>query len=554
MQADDDPQVVIDAYGARTASAVNGIARIRRQTLDDIPRRSARRFPSRVAIIDGATRLTFAEFDAAVDRAAAALADQGMAKGDRMALLSHNCWQYPVLAFAAARIGVVLVPVNFMLGPDEVAYILDHSGAIALVAEAALAPVTTEAVRRSHGAVRIRAEIQLDSAAAHDGWADVESWLTHQGSPPDVEIGDDDPMRIMYTSGTESRPKGALLGSRSLMWQYMSCIAAGEMSEHDIEIHSMPLYHCAQLDNFLIADLYLGATSVILRRPDPVLILRAIERERATNLFCPPTVWIELLGNPELAKRDVSTLSKGYYGASAMPTSVLRDIRERFPNLRLWNFYGQTEMASLATALQPHEQDEFAGSAGRPVPNVDTRIVDLDGNEVADGTVGEIVHRSPQLILGYYRDPERTAEAFRGGWFHSGDLGRFDDEGHLYVVDRLKDVIKSGGENVSGREVEEILYEHSAVSEVAVFGVKDPRWIEAVAAAVVLRAGYRVTAQDLIAHCRTRLAGFKAPKYVVLTDSLPKNPSGKILKRELRATYADIATSAIQPLKGTSNT
>jgi fatty-acyl-CoA synthase len=539
----EDAQVVVNAYGGRTASAVSGIARIRRQTLDDIPRRSARRFPSRIAIIDGVTRLTFTEFDAAVDRVAAALADQGMAKGDRMALLAHNCWQYPVLAFAAARIGAVLVPVNFMLGPDEVAYILDHSGAVALVAEAALVPMATEAVRRSHGTVRIRAEIRLDGAVAHDGWADVESWLTHQGSPPDIEIGDDDPMRIMYTSGTESRPKGALLGSRSLMWQYMSCIAAGEMSERDIEIHPMPLYHCAQLDNFLITDLYLGATSVILRRPDPVLILRAIERERATNLFCPPTVWIELLGNPELAERDVSTLRKGYYGASAMPASVLRDIRERFPTLRLWNFYGQTEMASLAAALQPDEQDEFAGSAGYPVANVDTRIVGLDGNDVPAGTVGEIVHRSPQLILGYYRDPERTAEAFRDGWFHSGDLGRFDDEGRLYVVDRLKDVIKSGGENVSGREVEEVLYQHDAVSEAAVFGVRDPRWIEAVAAAVVPRTGHTVTAQELIAHCRTQLAGFKVPKYMVLTDSLPKNPSGKILKRELRAAYADIAKS-----------
>jgi fatty-acyl-CoA synthase len=539
----EDAQVVVNAYGGRTASAVSGIARIRRQTLDDIPRRSVRRFPSRIAIIDGATRLTFTEFDAAVDRVAAALAHQGMAKGDRMALLAHNCWQYPVLAFAAARIGAVLVPVNFMLGPDEVAYILDHSGAVALVAEAALVPMATEAVRRSHGTVRIRAEIRLDGAAAHDGWADVESWLTHQGSPPDIEIGDDDPMRIMYTSGTESRPKGALLSSRSLMWQYMSCIAAGEMSERDIEIHPMPLYHCAQLDNFLITDLYLGATSVILRRPDPVLILRAIERERATNLFCPPTVWIELLGNPELAERDVSTLRKGYYGASAMSASVLRDIRERFPNLRLWNFYGQTEMASLATALRPDDQDEFAGSAGYPVANVDTRIVGLDGNDVPAGTVGEIVHRSPQLILGYYRDPARTAEAFRDGWFHSGDLGRFDDEGRLYVVDRLKDVIKSGGENVSGREVEEVLYQHDAVSEAAVFGVRDPRWIEAVAAAVVPRTGHTVTSQELIAHCRTQLAGFKVPKYIVLTDSLPKNPSGKILKRELRAAHADIAKS-----------
>jgi fatty-acyl-CoA synthase len=539
----------VDADSERTARMNDEIARTRRQTLDDIPRRSARRFASRTAVIDGDTSLTFAEFDASIDRVAAALSGAGLAKGDRLALLSHNCWQYPVLVFATARIGVILVPVNFMLGPEEVAYILDHSGSAALVAEAALVPVATEAVRCSLGTVRIRAEIRLDGAQGHDGWMNVETWFAHEGSPPCVEIGDEDPLRIMYTSGTESRPKGALLSSRSLMWQYASCIAVGEMSERDVEVHSMPLYHCAQLDNFLITDLYLGATSVILRRPDPVLILRAIERESATNLFCPPTVWIELLRSPELAKRDVSSLRKGYYGASPMPAEVLRDLRARFPNLRLWNFYGQTEMASLATALPPHEQDEFAGSAGHPAPNVETRIVDPDGNEVPVGTVGEIVHRSPQLILGYYRDPKQTAEAFQSGWFHSGDLGRFDDEGRLYVVDRRKDMIKSGGENVSGREVEEVLYEHDAVSEAAVFGVEDPRWVEAVAAVVVLQAERRVTAHELIAHCRTRLAGFKVPKYVVLAESLPKNPSGKILKRELRTMYADLASSGLGSTK-----
>jgi len=527
------------------ALSSNEIARSRSQTLGDIPRRSARRFASRTAVIDGDTSLTFAEFDATVDRVAAALSDAGLTKGDRLALLSHNCWQYPVLVFATARIGVILVPVNFMLGPEEVAYILDHSGAVSLVAEAALVRVATEAIRSSVGTVPIRAEIRLDGALGHDGWIDVETWFAFEGSPPDVEIGDEDPLRIMYTSGTESRPKGALLGSRSLMWQYVSCIAAGEMSERDIEVHAMPFYHCAQLDNFLITDLYLGATSVILRRPDPVLILRAIERERATNLFCPPTVWIELLRNPELAKRDVSSLSKGYYGAAAMPAEVLRNIRAEFPNLRLWNFYGQTEMASLATALPPHEQDEFPGSAGRPALNVETRIVDPDGNEVPVGTVGEIVHRSPQLIHGYYRNSEQTADAFQDGWFHSGDLGRFDDGGRLYVVDRRKDMIKSGGENVSGREVEEVLYEHDAVSEAAVFGVEDPRWVEAVAAVVVLQAEHTVTAKELIAHCRARLAGFKVPKYVVLTESLPKNPSGKILKRELRTIYAGLASSGL---------
>src|SRR5258708_21824258 len=237
------------------------IARTRSQTLGDIPRRSARRFASRTAVIDGDTSLTFAEFDATVDRVAAALSGAGLTKGDRLALLSHNCWQYPVLVFATARIGVILVPVNFMLGPEEVAYILDHSGAVALVAEAALVPVATEAIRSSVGTVPIRAEIRLAGAPGPDGWIDVETWFAHEAAPPDVEIGDEDPLRIMYTSGTESRPKGALLGSRSLMWQYVSCIAAGEVSRRDIQGHAEPFYHCARVGNFPITHLYLAATS-----------------------------------------------------------------------------------------------------------------------------------------------------------------------------------------------------------------------------------------------------------------------------------------------------
>jgi fatty-acyl-CoA synthase len=402
----------------------------------------------------------------------------------------------------------------------------------------------SRSIARSSGAVRIRAGIRLGGPDLPAGWTDVQTWCDHDGTPaPEVAIGDDDPLRMMYTSGTESRPKGALLGSRSLMWQYVSCISTGGMESSDVEVHSLPLYHCAQLDNFLSTDLYLGATSIILRSPDPAEILRAIEREGATNFFAPPTVWISLLGSPVLDEVDVSSLAKGYYGASAMPREVLAELRRRFPKLRLWNFYGQTEMASLATALPPEGQDEYPGSAGLPALNVDTRIVDADGASLPPGAVGEIVHRSPHLVLGYHKDPERTAEAFRDGWFHSGDLGYLDEGGRLYVVDRKKDMIKTGGENVSGREVEEALYTHDAVSEAAVFGVDHPRWIEAVVAAVVPREGHTLDPDEVIAHCRGRLAGFKTPKYVVVLESLPKNPSGKILKRELRTTYAGISVA-----------
>ncbi|MCW2843142.1 MAG: acyl-CoA synthetase, partial [Nocardioides sp.] len=399
------------------------VQQARQQSLGDLPRRTAHRFPTKTAIIDGDTRLTFDELDAVVDRAAAAIADAGLAKGDRLALLSHNCWQFVVLNFAAARVGAVLVPVNFMLGGDEIAYLLDHSGASAFVVEDALVPVAEQAMAAASGTVGTRVVVRLSGGPTPDGWVDAQEWFDHEGTPPEVAVADDDPVRLMYTSGTESRPKGAQLTSRALLWQYVSCALDGRMSAGDIDLHTLPLYHCAQLDCFLGTDVYLGATSIILPGPDPAAVLSTIAAEGVTKFFAPPTVWIGLLRSPELDTTDLSSLRKGYYGASPMPVEVLREIQERLPDVELWNFYGQTEMAPLATILGPEEQLSHAGSAGRAALNVETRIVDDADETVPAGTVGEIVHRSPHATLGYHDDDAKTAEAFRNGWFHSGDLG-----------------------------------------------------------------------------------------------------------------------------------
>src|SRR5262245_8605087 len=448
------------------------ISTARQQSLGDLPRRTARRYPDEPAIIDGATRLTFAELDAAVDRAAAAMAAAGLAKGDRLALLCHNCWQFAVLDFATARIGVVLVPVNFMLGGDEIAFILDHSSAKAFVVEDALVGTAEKALAAaSAGSVELKHVVGLAGGDVPEGWADLRDWLDHDGTPPEVHVADDDPIRMMFTSGTESRPKGALLSSRSLLWQYATCVVDGEYGPDDVDVHSLPLYHCAQLDVFLGPDVWVGATSVILRGPDPAAILAAIEEHGANRFFAPPTIWIGLLRHPSFDDADLSTLAKGYYGASPMPVEILKEMQKRLPDVRLWNFYGQTEMAPLATSLGPDEQLEYAGSAGRAALNVETRIVDDLDQDVPAGEVGEIVHRSPHAILGYYENDVKTREAFRNGWFHSGDLGYVDETGHLYVVDRKKDMIKTGGENVASREVEEAIYQLDGVAEVAVFGV-----------------------------------------------------------------------------------
>ena len=512
----------------------------RRQGLSDLLRRSALRDQERTALVFGDRSYTFRELDETVDRLAAGLADRGVASGARVALLSHNCDYFVLAYFALARLGAISVPVNFMLTAPEVAYILEHSGATGILAEDAL----TATVDATGVQLPLRVSFPLTGDAT-SGWTDIAEILAADSrSVSDADVEDDQPIQLMYTSGTESRPKGAMMTSRSLIAQYTTCVVDGEMSRDDIEVHSLPLYHCAQLHCFLTPGIWIGAKSILLPAPDPGALLESIERERATKLFCPPTVWIALLRHPDFDRRDLSSLRKGYYGAAIMPTEVLQELARRLPVVRLFNFYGQTEMAPLATILRPEEQLTKLGSAGRAGLNVETAVVDDNDRPVPPGTIGEIVHRSPHAMLGYWNDPDKTAEAFRSGWFHSGDLGVLDEDGYLSVVDRKKDMIKSGGENVASREVEEAVYGHPDVAEVAVFGVPHPYWIEAVVAVVVPKAGASLDEDSVLAHCRTQLAGFKVPKAVVISDGLPKNPSGKILKRELRTSYAALLEGA----------
>ncbi len=362
--------------------------------------------------------------------------------------------------------------------------------------------------------------------------------------PPQPASTAADLPQIVYTSGTESAPKGAMLSHESVICQYVSCIVDGEMSADDLMLHALPLYHCAQLDVFLGPAVYLGCSNVITGVPSADNLLALLQRHRISSFFAPPTVWISLLRAPQFDATDLSALRKGYYGASIMPVEVLREMARRLPQVRLWNFYGQTEIAPLATVLKPEDQLRKAGSAGRPALNVETRVVDDAMRDVAPGQIGEIVHRSPQLLLGYYKDPERSAAAFEGGWFHSGDLAIVDDEGYISVVDRKKDMIKTGGENVASREVEEAIYGLAQVSEVAVVGLPHPRWVEAVTAVIVVKPGHTLSEREVVEFCSRRLGDFKVPKGVVFVDALPKNPSGKLLKRELRTRFEGMLKQA----------
>ena len=510
----------------------------RRQTLADLLRRTAQRLPHKLAVRCGDTRWTYAEFDAIVTRLAAGLAQRGVAHGERVAVLARNSHGFAALRFALARLGAVLVPINFMLKADEVAFILRHAGAKTLATDSGLAELARAAAAID---TAVKDFIWLPSegpSTAVPGMASFHELAACTAPLPDTLLQSTDLLQIVYTSGTESSPKGAMLTHDAVLWQYVSCCINAEVAEHDVALHALPLYHCAQLDVFFGPAIYIGSENHITATPTPDKLLPMMAEHGITSFFAPPTVWIALLRSPLFDKTDLSKLAKGYYGASIMPVEVMKEISRRLPHLRLWNLYGQTEIAPLATMLGPHDQLRKPGSAGRAVLNVETRVVDDAMNDVAVVEVGEIVHRSPHLMLGYFHDDERTAAAFSGDWFHSGDLGVIDDEGYITVVDRKKDMIKTGGENVASREVEEMIYRLPQVSEVAVIGLPDPKWVEAVTAVVVVKQGQDLTARDVIDHCNAHMAPFKSPKRVVFVDALPKNPSGKLLKRELRRATA----------------
>lgn len=527
------------------AATEQSVTIAREQTISGMLRRSARRQPDKTAVICGDTRWSYREFNTVCDHLAQALLQQGIAPGEKVAMLARNSHGFVALRFALARIGAVLVPVNFMLNADEIAYILRHSGARILCTDTAMAEAARAAAVKD---TQVKTFLWLPGETDNTPEAGMLSFhdLLAQGAElnnPLPAVTTDMLAQIVYTSGTESLPKGAMLTHEAVITQHMSCIMAAGFETSDTMLHALPLFHCAQLDVFFGTCIYAGITNIITATPTPESILPKLADHQVTSFFAPPTVWISLLRSGLFDPAQLQTLTKGYYGAAIMPVAVLKELQQRMPHTRLWNLYGQTEVAPTATILGPDDQMRKAGSAGQPVFNVETRVVDDNDQDVPVGTVGEIVHRSPQLMQGYFKDEERTREAFRNGWFHTGDLGFFDEENYLSVVDRKKDMIKTGGENVSSREVEEAIFQMEEVLEVAVIATQDPVWVEAVTAIIVLKDNAQLDEESVTRYCRERLAGFKVPKKVVFADSLPRNPSGKILKRDLRDLY-DVADQA----------
>jgi fatty-acyl-CoA synthase len=513
-------------------------------TVGRVLERTARRVPGKLALTFAQRSWSYEELDRAAGRVAAGLLAQGLEPGDRVAAFGKNSDAYLLLYLGCARTGLVHVPVNFNARGDELVYLLTQSSPRVAFHDPALRPVIDE-VADALAAIRLGTLRDGAPDGVQDGSGDVLAWALDEAAPIHEEHGvrDDDLAQLLYTSGTTSMAKGAMMTHRAFVHEYVSAITALDLHEHDVQLHSLPLYHSAQMHVKLLPGLAVGATNHLLESPDLDEIFDRIPRDGVDVLFLPPTVWVGFVNHPRFADADLSGLRRAFYGASIMPMPILERLRARMPQVGFYNLFGQSEIGPLATVLRPEEHAERPDSVGRSVLFVETRVVDEQMRDVAPGELGEVIYRSPQLCRGYWGKPEETSEAFRGGWFHSGDLVRIDAQGYMFVVDRLKDVINTGGVLVASREVEDALYDHPAVAEVAVIGLPHEVWIEAIAAVVVLHDDASVSAEQLVAYGRERLPGHKAPKSVHILEELPKNASGKLLKRELRELFGGSASA-----------
>lgn len=487
----------------------------------------ADRFPGRACLVWGDQVATYAELDARVGRRAAGLAGLGVGRGDVVAVLLYNCPEFLEVMLAASRLGAVFMPVNWRLAPEEVGYIAGHAGARLVVSEPELAALA-EAARAGRGDVSIVAV-----GGAPPGWIPLDD-LPDGPPPPLADVAGDDLHRLMYTSGTTAHPKGVMITYANLYWKNVAHVIEFGLTGADRGLACGPLYHVGALDLTATTLLYAGGTLEIHRKFDAGAVLEAVERRGVSTVWLAPSMVNQLLAEPSLEKRDLSAMRLIIDGGEKMPVPLIERLQRAFPRAWFADAYGLTETVSGDTFLDKGLTLAKIGSVGKPCLHLEVAIRDDDDSPVAPGTLGEIVLRGPKVFTGYWRDPEATAAAFRGGWFHTGDVGYLDEEGFLYIVDRKKDMIISGGENIASPEVERVLYEHAAVLEAAVVGRRDVRWGEVPVAFVVLRAGAAATGGELQDFCRARLARYKVPRAVHFIDGLPRNPSGKVLKRVLR--------------------
>lgn len=504
-------------------------------TLSDVLRRHAGVRPDKVAFVDPRRRCTFSELDDRVTRLANALSARGIGHGDRVAVLGYNSIELVESWLAVLRLGAIAVPVNFRMVADEIAYVLADSGAAAVLADVALAPTVEEACAKAPS---------VDTVITIGG--DMDDIIAAADSAvTELTVEDEAPAFIMYTSGTTGFPKGAVLTHRNLYLHAFSSIATlGNRDDDDCWMAVAPLFHTAGVSGML--PMFLNGGSAVIPPSggfDPAAIVATIVEERVTSCWMTPAQWQIVCAMPDLGSRDLSRLCRVWWGAAPASTTLLRTMIDAFPHAEIIAAFGQTECSPITCLLRGEDALRKIGSVGTPMLNVETRIVDDQMNDVAHGEVGEIVYLGPLVMKEYWNKADETAEAFRGGWFHSGDLVRQDSDGYMYVVDRKKDMIISGGENIYCAEVENVLATCPKVAEVAIIGVPDVKWGETPVAVIVPRdAADPPTDDDIEAHCRQHLAPYKRPRRVAIVDALPRNASGKVLKTRLREEHGAAAS------------
>jgi acyl-CoA synthetase (AMP-forming)/AMP-acid ligase II len=489
----------------------------------------ASRTPNKPLAVFGDAVVTYQEMVDVSAASAAGLHQRGVGAGDVVGLLSYNNTEFLATMFAANHLGAIVMPLNWRLAAPELSYILNHARARALVCHQALIELADEASRHLGGLARV--SIADTDRAGWERFSDlgvgVPPW-------PRAHVQGDDIQRLMYTSGTTGRPKGVMITNANLAWKNYAHITEFGLTGADVGLACGPLYHVGALDLTTTSLIAVGATIILHRIFDAEQVVEEIERSRVTTLWMAPAMVRAVVDLPGVEERDLSSVRLLIGGGEKMPVPVIERLQRTLPSAWFADAYGLTETVSGDTFLDRASIRSKLGSVGRPCQYLELDIWDEAGASLPPGERGEVVLRGPKVFKGYWRDPGATSAAFAGGWFHTGDIGVRDDEGYLYIVDRLKDMIVSGGENIASSEIERVLYEHEAVLEAAVVGRPDDRWGEVPVAYVVLHEPGTTTGEDLINHCGQLLARFKVPKAVVVVDALPRNPSGKVLKRELR--------------------
>lgn len=506
------------------------------KTLGEIPLKHAQLHSDRTALIDGSRRITFAQLEERTARLAGGLLSMGLRPGDRVAVLMANSLEYAELPFAVSRAGLVLVNVNERLTSREISFILRDCGARAVITAPAFIPLLESASQDTSGL-----KFRISTRVA-DGFLSYDDLI--RSSPTalqGVEVREDVPAILIYTSGTTGMPKGVQLTHRNILHSATNFLLEAYHEDDGVYIACMPYHHVACVPH--LAALLKGWT-VITTTFDPDRVMGLIQEHRATTIFLVPTMIQIILNHPGLERFDLSSLKTIFYAAAPIPVAVLKRALARFGAVFV-QMYGLTETSSLCTMLRksdhlidstsPHAKR--LASCGREVTHVSVRVVDKDGTEVPADEIGEVVIRGDNVLEAYWQNAEATKEALRDGWLYTGDLGYMSSDRYLYIVDRKKDLIISGGVNIYPREVEEILYLHPAIREACVIGIPDEKWGEAVHAVIAFHSGGVVTDQELVSHCQTRLASFKKPRGFSVVDALPKNAAGKIDKKAVRAPY-----------------